>query len=78
MRYYTEVQGLSVAQALYESDRVAEDEAEFFEQCRLEPRNAYEYEIHGVTLDYPDPNCRLLTLTHGARGWKRPNCWFNP
>lgn len=28
--------------------------------------------------EYPEPNCRLLSVVHGARGWRRPECWYDP
>lgn len=33
---------------------------------------------HGVDYDYPNPDCRLLTIQNGVRGEPRPKCWYNP
>lgn len=33
---------------------------------------------HGIDFDYPNPDCRLLTILNGIRGEDRPTCWYNP
>lgn len=33
---------------------------------------------HGVDYDYPNPDCRLLTILNGIQGIERPTCWYNP
>lgn len=32
----------------------------------------------GVSMNYPEHDCRVLTAMHGARGLQRPSCWYNP
>ena len=33
---------------------------------------------HGIDFDYPNPDCRLLTILNGIKGEERPKCWYNP
>jgi hypothetical protein len=28
--------------------------------------------------EYPSPDCRVLTYVHGAKEWRRPECWYDP
>jgi hypothetical protein len=32
----------------------------------------------GVNDTYPDMVCRMISVEHGARGYRRPECWYNP
>lgn len=32
----------------------------------------------GIDPEYPNPNCRLLTIERAVRGEPRPKCWYNP
>lgn len=32
----------------------------------------------GIDPEYPNPDCRLLTIENGIRDLPRPACWYNP
>jgi hypothetical protein len=32
----------------------------------------------GISSDYPDPDCRALSIAAGAYNQPRPSCWYNP
>lgn len=50
-----------------------------FARTRIEHWDSRFFDaFDGIDSRYPDNQCRLLSVTEGALGGKRPRCWFNP
>ena len=45
---------------------------------RLDPNRARIVHFPGIDTDYATGDCRVLSVVHGAMGWKRPSCWYGP
>ena len=78
MRYLTEGCGISTSRAESIAIDIARNEAQAFERRLLNPDRAVSEQAHGILKGYPNANCRLLTVFHGIRGYRRPTCWYNP
>lgn len=80
VNFLKSVRGYSDRKAIEEAVEIAKVEAPVYVQSRLDCNKAYSQSFPrgGWNQGYADPECRLLTVIHGARGWKRPNCWYNP
>lgn len=78
VRYLSELKGFPEEKAEVEAIEIAQHEAQAFERRRLDANRARTLHIEGVELGYPEPECRLLTVIHGIRAIKRPDCWYNP
>lgn len=46
--------------------------------ARLDPNRARIVHYQGIDTDYASGDCRVLSVVHGAMGWKRPSCWYGP
>lgn len=78
VRFLRQVRGMSPDRAEREAIEIAEHEAVAFARSRLNWEKAYLEAHGGIKRGYPNRECRLLTVIHGIKGWKRPQCWYNP
>jgi Zn-dependent peptidase ImmA (M78 family) len=80
VNYYKVVKGYSKIRAEDASMIAARLEAPYFEKKRLVPERAYgeTYFTQGWNRQYPEGECRLLTVLHGIKARQRPSCWYNP
>ncbi len=49
-----------------------------YETDGINAEKAKSARFNGVNYEYPDPNCRTLSVWAGAEGLPRPKCWYNP
>lgn len=78
VRYYTSVRGMSLGAAQEATANGAKLSFERLYQQRINPNQARSQQYMGINPSYSEPDCRVLTVIHGAMGWKRPTCWYNP
>lgn len=75
VRYYQSI-GMSLQKAQEITIQLAKDARSKIRRKRFDPDRARL--IHAAVIDtkYADGDCRVLSVVHGAMGWKRPSCWF--
>lgn len=78
VRYYRTVRGMSLSAAQQEISENARKSFEHLYEMRIDPNKARNQAYTGINQTYSDPSCRVLSVIHGAMGWARPRCWYNP
>lgn len=78
VRYYQLKRGMSLSQAQQEISDNARKSFESLYEIRIDPNKARQQVYPGINQKYSDPSCRVLSVIHGAMGWKRPACWYHP
>jgi len=78
VRYYQMKRGMSLSAAQQEISENARKSFENLYEVRIDPNQARHQVYPGINQIYSPPPCRVLTVIHGAMGWKRPACWYNP
>jgi hypothetical protein len=78
VRYYTTVRNMSLARAQQAAYLGAQQSFSSLYQIRIDANKARSHEYPGIAPKYPTPECRVLSVYHGAMGWSRPKCWYNP
>ncbi len=78
VRYYTSVRGMNLSKAQEKAYTGAQQSFSSLYQMRINANEARFQEFPGISQTYPKPACRVLTVYHGAMGWQRPKCWYNP
>jgi hypothetical protein len=78
VRYFTTMRGMSLSQAQQAAFNGARSSFSSLYKIRINADQARFQEYPGINQTYASPQCRVLTVYHGAMGWNRPKCWFNP
>ncbi len=78
VRYYRAYRGMSLTEAQNAIAQAAQKTFQNLYKIRINPNEAKYKQDTGVNQSYSSPDCRVLTVIHGAMDWKRPACWYNP
>jgi len=49
-----------------------------YENKEIVPERALTIKFNGIKQDYPEPDCRGLSVLRGIENKSRPSCWHNP
>ncbi len=82
-RYLREKRGMTASQAEDAAAHIADLEMSNLYEMHVTAECAYGHtpppgSAWGIQVTYPEPDCRLLSVVHGIRGWARPACWYLP
>jgi hypothetical protein len=78
VRYLTTVRNMSLSRAQEVALTGAQHSFSRLYKTRIDANQARFQQFSGINQTYASPECRVLTVYHGAMGWNRPKCWFNP
>lgn len=78
VRYYRAIRGMSLADAQDATADAAQKTFQNLYKIRIDPNTARVQQNMGINQSYSKPDCRVLTVIHGAMNWARPACWYNP
>jgi predicted Zn-dependent protease with MMP-like domain len=78
VRYYRMVRGMSLTEAQNTTAMAAQNTFQNLYKIKIDPNRARHMQFAGVNQTYAKPDCRVLSVIHGAMDWKRPVCWYNP
>jgi len=78
MRYLTEKLNLSTYEAQDQALELAKLRFSVYAKGRINYQKAATRSCQGIDMDYPDYDCRVLTVARAIRDEARPSCWYNP
>ncbi len=78
VRYYRMIRGMSMSEAQSATAAAAQNAFQNLYKIRIDPNKARNQQFQGINQTYSKPECRVLTMIHGAMEWSRPMCWYNP
>jgi hypothetical protein len=78
VRYFTTVRNMSLSRAQEAAYSGARQSFSSLYKIRIDANRARTQEYPGINPTYATPECRVLSVYHGAMGWNRPKCWYNP
>lgn len=76
--YYMDIEGLPFEGAQEKTFFAAINAFSKLYSYSAKGQNASSRKFRGINDDYPEPDCRVLSVWNGAEGLARPKCWYNP